>query len=53
MTIAEWGENLGVRGLLVFAPAIIVVFYFIVIALGTMISKVLGKTPVNPVAWYD
>jgi hypothetical protein len=53
MNIAEWGEDLGIVGVLVFAPVIIAVCYFAVISLWTIVSKAFSKTPVNPVAWYD
>jgi NhaP-type Na+/H+ or K+/H+ antiporter len=39
MNIAEWGEDLGIVGVLVFAPVIIAVFYFTVITLWTIGSK--------------
>jgi hypothetical protein len=53
MNIAEWGEDLGVGGLLVFAPVIFTRFYFTVTTIRTNLRKVLCKEPVSPVAWYD
>jgi hypothetical protein len=53
MNVTEWDEDLGVGSLLVFAPVIIAVFSFTMITLWTIVSKAFGKTPVNPVAWYD
>jgi hypothetical protein len=53
MNIAEWGEDLGIVGVLVFAPVIIAVFYFTVITLWTIGSKAFEKTPGSAVAWYD